>query len=380
MPWSNQGGGGGQGPWGGRPGGGGQPPNFDEILRKGQDRFKGLMPGGVGSARGIILVVVAAILIWLGTGFYRVQPDEQGVELIFGKWVDTTAPGLNYNLPSPIGLVYTPKVTAVNQIEVGFRRIGEGRRGATRDVDAESLMLTGDENIIDVQFVVFWKIDTRLRKVMVDGEEREVQDGVQKFLFNIRRPEQTVKDAAESAMREIAGKSDFEFMRTRGRAEVATETQDLIQNILDDYGAGIEVTNVQTQNVDPPGNVLDAFRDVQAARADKERMVNEANAYSNEVVERAEGEFQRIVRASEAYKEETVAKSEGAASRFLAVFEQYKNQRDVTTQRIYLETMREVMSGMDKVLIDNSKGGSGVLPYLPLDELSRGGKKTGANQ
>ncbi|MDJ0948642.1 MAG: FtsH protease activity modulator HflK [Alphaproteobacteria bacterium] len=381
MPWSNQGGG--QGPWGrGAGGGGGQPPNFDEMLRRGQDRFKGMVPGGVGSGRGIILIIAVAVLIWLGTGFYRVQPDEQGVELIFGKWVDTTISGLNYNLPSPIGTVYTPKVTTVNRVEVGFRGVGDGRRQSTRDVTQESLMLTGDENIIDIEFVVFWKIDQRIRTVVEDGEEKEVQDGIAKFLFNIRNPEQTVKDAAESAMREIMGKSDFEFARTQGRAEIAIEAQALIQAILDDYGAGIEVTNVQTQNVDPPGNVLDAFRDVQAARADKERMINEANAYSNEIVERAEGEFQRRVRAGEAYKEEKIARAQGEASRFLAVFNEYKNQRDVTTQRIYLETMREILSGMDKVLIDNSRTGQGVVPYLPLDQLNRrgGGSSSGGTQ
>jgi len=371
MPWSNQGG---QGPWGRGPGGSGpQPPNFDDLLRRGQDRFKGLVPGGRASGRMIALLVLVVIVIWLGTGFYRVQPKEQGVELIFGKWIDTTAPGLNYNLPSPIGTVITPQVTDVNRVEIGFRtaRGTVGRGGPSRDVTPESLMLTGDENIIDINFVVFWKIDTRPRAVVVDGVEQQVQDGVGKFLFNIRNPEGTVKDAAESAMREVVGKAEFDFARTQGRTQIAAEVLALMQRIFDDYGAGMEVRNVELQKIDPPGTVLDAFRDVQAARADKERMVNEATAYSNEVVEKAEGEFQRVVRASEAYKEEQIARAEGEASRFLSVFHEYMQNKDVTTRRIYLETMKDIMRDMDKVLIDNSQGGTGVVPYLPLNELGR---------
>lgn len=368
MPWSNQGGGGGQGPWGRGPSGGGpQPPNFDDLIRKGQDRFKGLMPGGMGSRRGLILIFGFAIVLWLASGLYRVEPDEVGVRLIFGQFIDRTTPGLAYNVPPPFGEVIKPKVTNVNRVEIGFRSRGDSSRaGASRDVTPESLMLTGDENIIDIQFVVFWEIDKR------------TPDGVAKFLFNIRNPEQTVKDAGEASMREILGKSEFEFSRTQGRAQVAAETQSLIQRILDDYGAGIEVSKVELQKVDPPGTVLDAFRDVQAARADKDRMVNEANAYSNEVVEKAEGEFQRIVRAAEAYKEEKIAQSEGETSRFLAVFQEYNKQKDVTTRRIYLETMREVLSNMDKILIDNSRGGSGVVPYLPLNELQRRGASSSA--
>ena len=373
MPWSNQGGGG-QGPWG-RPGGGGgggggpQPPNLDEILRRGQDRFRGMIPGGIGGVKGFLIIALIAVVVWLGTGFYRVQPDQQGVELIFGEWVDTTAPGLNYNLPSPLGTVYTPRVQNINRTQIGFRS-GVDSGGRTQDVIEESLMLTGDENIIDIQFVVFWKIDTR------------EPEGVPNFLFNIRRPEQTVQDAAESAMREIVGKNDFEFARTEGRTRIAAETLTLIQQILDSYGAGIEVTNVQIQKVDPPATVLDAFRDVQAARADKERQINEATGYSNEVVERAEGESQQIIRAAEAYREERIARAEGETARFLSVYNEFVLQREITVRRIYLQTMAEVFSEMDKVLIDNSDGGSGVVPYLPLDELTRprSGTSTGAPQ
>jgi len=334
-----------------------QPPNIEEILRRGQDRIKQIFPGGPGRSRIIGLGIVAVIAIWLASGFYRVQPEEQGVALIFGKWVATTQPGLNYNLPSPIGTVYRPKVTRVNRVEVGFRTATDTRRSTlTRDVPKESLMLTGDENIIDIQMVTFWVIkDAGLN------------------LFNIRDKNSTwVKDASEAAMREIIGKSNFEFARTQGRAQIETEAQRLIQSILDDYGAGIEVTGVKMQKIDPPGNVLDAFKDVQAARADKERAVNEATAYFNEVLEQAEGEAQKIVKGAEGYREQKISVATGEAQRFLSVFEQYKQDKNVTTRRIYLETMKSVMRDMNKVLIDNRMGGSGVVPYLPLDELARG--------
>ncbi len=390
MPWSSQGGGGSGGPWGqgsgggnngsgGRGPGGGrgpQPPNFDDLIRKSQDRFKGLVPGGMNGARGIALLVLLGIAIWLGTGFYRVQPDEQGVELIFGQWVDTTAPGLNYNLPSPIGTVYRPKVTNVNRTEVGFRSTADSSGNATgRDIERphEALMLTGDENIIDIRFVVFWKIDTRLHDRVVDGQKVKVQDGVAKFLFNVRNPEEMIHTVSESAMREVIGKSNFEFARTSGRGKVANEVRILIQHLLDEFGAGVEVQDVQLQKIDPPAIVLAAFKDVQAARADKERAINEANAYKAEVVQRAEGNAQQVERRAEAYKEERIRQAEGEAARFLSVFEEYRKQKDITRRRIYLETMRDVMAKMDKVLIDNKNGGPGVVPYLPLPELNRQG-------
>jgi len=390
MPWTNQGGGGG-GPWGGGGGGGGgqspwgrgtggrgQPPNIEEMLRRGQDKVKTLLPGGLGGGRALILIGVAIVVIWLATGFYRVQPQERGVELVFGKWVDTTGPGLNYNWPAPIGEVLRPGVETQNRTEVGFTTgSGIGRPGAARDISEESLMLTGDENIIDVHAVVFWRIDTRertVRRSVVENGQPVMRDvpvnGVYEFLFNIRRPEQTVKNAAEAALREIIGKSEFEFARTQGRVQIAEEAKKLIQHILDDYGSGINVQSVQLQKIDPPGNVLDAFRDVQAARADRERAVNEATAYLNEVVQKSQGEAEQIVRASEAYREEHIARATGEASRFLAVYEQYKNEKEITKRRIYLDTMKDIMAKIEKVLIDNRLGGSGVVPYLPLEPLT----------
>jgi len=371
MSWQNNGGGpwgggvnsggGNQGPWG--RGTGPQPPDIDEVIRKGQERlrrFAGGRPGG----KGIALLLGVAAAGWLASGFYNVQPEEQGVELVFGKLHEVTPAGLQYNFPSPIGEVLKPKVTAVNQVEIGFRTTGSNSRGATTtDVTAESLMLTGDENIIDIQFTVFWVIED-----------------AGKYLFNVRNPETSVKDAAEAAMREVIGKSDFQFARTQGRGRIAQQTRELIQSLLDSYGSGIRVTEVNVQSVDPPGAVIDAFRDVQAARADKERAINEATAYMNEITERAQGEAEQIVRAAEAYRAEKTSQAEGDASRFLQVYEEYRNDKEITRRRIYLQTMENLLKDMDKVLIEQ-EGGAGVLPYLPLEAIApaRAGGATGGS-
>ena len=364
MAWNPKGGG--QGPWGGG-GPGAQGPDIEEILRRGQDRFRRLIPGGVSTVRGGLLVLLLVAAVWLGSGIYKVQPDELGVELVFGRMVGTNPPGLNFNWPGPVGSVLKPKVTAINRTEVGFRS-GGGRTRLARDVPEESLMLTGDENIIDTQVVVFWKIDTRIPK----GGSQDNLTGVRNFLFNIRNPELTVKNASEAALREIVGKNRFEFARTGGRARIAGEAQILIQEILDRYGTGVEVTRVQLQKVDPPGSVIDAFRDVQVARADMERKINEAEAYRNEVVQRSQGVAAQIVLRAEGYKREKTEIATGESQRFLAVYEQYKQNKDVTKRRLYLDAMRDVLMGMDKILIDNRKGGVGVVPYLPLDTLMRG--------
>jgi membrane protease subunit HflK len=320
--------------------------------------MKRFMPGGVGGGRGLLLIMVLVVAVWLGSGFYTVEPDEQGVELVFGEWISTTQPGLNYNLPAPIGQVYTPKVTRVNRVEIGYRSGSDRTQTTTqRQVPNEALMLTGDENIIDVNFVVLWIIND-----------------AGKFLFNIRSPEQTVGDAAESAMREVIGKTEAEYARAEGRRDVETRTQKLLQTILDLYGTGILITQVQLQKVDPPEVVIDSFRDVQRARADRERAMNEADAYANTIIPRARGEAAQMVQEANAYKAEVVARAEGDAERFLAVYESYSVARDVTVQRIYLETMESILKGMNKIIIDSSGGGAqGVLPYLPLSELTKSG-------
>lgn len=369
MPWQNQNGGGSGGPWGGRGGGAGgggggtPPPDLEEMLRRGQDKLKRIMPGGGGKGM-IIGGIVVLVLLWGATGFYRVQADEQGVALIFGKFWAKSNPGLHWNAPAPIGDVFTPKVTRVNREEIGFRSAGSGRRaGAVRSVSTEGLMLTGDENIIDIQFVVFWQIKDAF-----------------KYLFNVRNPKQTVKVVAESAMREIVGKSEFEFARTTGRGSITADTGKLIQQLLDDYDAGIQVRQVEMQGVDPPAAVIDAFRDVQAARADKERAVNGATAYRNEITQRAEGEASQVIAAAEAYEQETIARASGETQRFISIYNEYLQDKDVTRRRLYLETMETVLNGMDKVLLDDTGRGSGVVPYLPLDKLrpNRAGSPTAA--
>jgi modulator of FtsH protease HflK len=365
MPWSNQGGGwqggGGQGPWGGRPGGGGQqPPDLEELLRRSQEKVKRLFPGGAGGGfggnrRGLVLIPLVVVAIWLASGFYRVQPDEQGVVLRFGEWIKTTQPGLNWHFPSPIESVLTPKVTRVNRVEVGFVGPSElGRGGSVRDVPNESLMLTGDENIVDINFVLLWQI----------------KDAGQ-FLFNIRDPEPTVKAVAESVMREIIGKTPIVEATTEGRATIELAAREQIQEILDGYGAGILVTQVQLQKVDPPSEVIDAFRDVQRAQADRERAQNEAEAFANDILPRARGEAERLLQEAQAYRQEVVARADGDAQRFVSVYNEYAKAQDVTLKRIYLETMEDVLRDMNKVVIDSSASGAGVVPYLPLPELER---------
>ena len=365
MPWQQQGGGGnkgGGGPWGSGPSGGGsgggggggtQPPDIEEMLRRGQDRFKQMMPGGLGAV-GISLLVVLALVGWLLTGMYRVQPGEQGIELLFGKFANQTSSGLHFWFPAPIGSVTTPNVERTNTISIGFRGTGgAGRTASIRDVAEESLMLTGDQNIIDIDFVVQWRI-------------KNAKD----YLFNIRDPQATAKLAAESAIREVAGQNTLEDVLAKRRQDVEVKTKALLQKILDTYKAGIFVAEVKMQKVDPPQAVIDAFNDVQRAKQDKERQQNEADAYLNDIIPKAEGEAARLVQQATAYREQLVKEAEGEAKRFLSVYEAYKTGKEVTIQRLYLERMQEVLKGADKIIMD-SKGGQGVVPYLPLPEIKK---------
>ena len=369
MPWTNQGGGsgggggggpwggGGRGPWGSGPQSGGPtPPDLEEILRRGQDRLRRFMPGGSLGAKGFALLVVAAVALWGFSGFFRVEPDELGVVMRFGKQVREVQPGLNYHLPYPIEAALTPKALRVNKIDIGMREVDIGRRGASgaRDVPEESLMLTGDENIVDVDFSVLWKI---------------APTGVGDYLFNIQNPEGTVKAVAESAMREVIGRSNIQPILTGARQNIEGAVQEIMQRTLDTYGAGVFVQQVQLQKVDPPTQVIDAFRDVQAARADLERSVNEAQTYANRVLPEARGNVARISQAAEAYREQTVAEATGQSSRFVQIHQQYQKAPDITRQRMYLETMERVLEGTEKVIIDTKEGGQGVVPYLPLSQL-----------
>jgi modulator of FtsH protease HflK len=365
MPWSNQGGGpwgsGGKGPWGSgpqQPGGGPTPPDLEEFLRRSQDRLRTVLPGGNLGGKGVVLIGLAALMIWGLSGFFRVDPDELGIVLRFGQYVRDAKPGLNYHLPYPVESALTPKVTRVNRVDIGMRSGDDLRRGsASRDIPEESLMLTGDENIVDVDFSVFWLIKP---------------DGAGDYLFNIQLPEGTVKAVAESAMREVVGHSDIQPILTGARATIETAVQELMQRTLDHYAAGIQVTQVQLQKVDPPAQVIDSFRDVQAARSDAERAQNEAQTYANRVVPEARGRAAQITQAAEAYREQTVAEATGQTSRFLKVYDEYKKAPSVTRERMYLETMERLFNGTDKIILDSGAGSqNGVVPYLPLNELTR---------
>jgi len=355
-----------QSPWGSPPGGGGNggfrrgptPPDIDEIVKKIQNTINKFTGGGKGGSKPILFGLIILAILWALSGLYRVLPDEQGVVLRFGKFVNTTQPGLNYHFPYPIETALTPKVTKVNRIDIGFRseRDSGFTSGGVADVPEESLMLTGDENIVNIDFSVFW--------VIKDAG---------KFLFKIQDPQGTVKAAAETAMREVIARSEIQPILTEGRSVIETDTEVIIQEILDEYNSGIQITQVQTQKADPPDQVIDAFRDVQAARADMERSKNEAEAYANDVIPRARGEAQKILQAAEAYKKEVVAKAEGEASRFLSIYNEYAKAKQVTQERMFLETMEKVLADINKIIIDKNAG-SGVVPYLPLQEL-----KTGTN-
>ena len=354
-------------PWGTPPGGGNGngsgrgpiPPDIDKIIREIQNKIKNFLPGGSASgSKPIGLILLILVFVWIASGLYRVLPDEQGVVIRFGKFIKTTQPGLNYHIPFPVETVETPKVTKVNRIDIGFRSerdSGFSSGGGVADVPQESLMLTGDENIVNIDFSVFW--------VIKDAG---------KFLFKIQDPEGTVKAAAETAMREVIAKSKIQPILTEGRSVIEIETQEIIQSILDDYESGIQITQVQSQKVDPPDQVINAFRDVQAARADMERSKNEAEAYANDVIPRARGEAAKILQAAEAYKKQVVAKAEGEASRFISIYNEYAKAKEVTQERMYLETMEKVLAGIEKVIIEKNVG-SGVVPYLPLPELNKKG-------
>jgi membrane protease subunit HflK len=363
MPWNNQGGG---GPWGSGPKGpwgsgsqppGSSPPDLEELLRRGQDKLRTVLPGGNLGGRGLALVALAAVVLWGVSGFFQVAADELGLVMRFGKYVRDAKPGLNYHIPYPVETVEIPKVTRVNRIDIGMRLVEDLRRGTQmRDVPEESLMLTGDENIVDVDFTVLWMV--------------KPEGGAGAYRFNIENPEGTVKAVAESAMREVVGHSEIQPILTGARQNIETGVHDLMQKTLDQYQSGISVTQVQMQKVDPPAQVIESFRDVQAARADLERAQNEAQTYANRVVPEARGRAAQLTQSAEAYREQTVAEATGQTARFNKIYDEYKKAPEVTRQRLYLETMERVFGGADKIIMDSSAGnGAGIVPYLPLPDL-----------
>ena len=353
----------GRGPWGGNRSGAGPITDHDDAIAQAQAWLRGLLPrfGGGGGrrrqvpsgGRGLLLLVVALGAVWLATGFYRVQPDEQGAVLRFGAFDRTTLPGLNYHLPWPIETVELPSVTHINRVEIGYRSaaggtVESGQDTSTgRDVLAESLMLTGDENIIDIDFAVFWRI-------------RDAGA----YLFATRDPDYTVRAVAESVMREVIGRTPIQPALTTARAQIETAVRTGVQAVIDSYGSGIEVTQVQLQKVDPPAEVIESFRDVQRANTDAERARNEAEAYRNDIVPRARGEAAVITAAGDAQRQAAIAQSTGESQRFLSVLKAYDAAKDITLNRLYIETMQDVLSHSPTTVIDDKV--RGVLPYLPL--------------
>ena len=371
-PWGNNGGSGGSGsPWGrgtGGQGGGQTPPDIDEVIRRGQAKLKGLLPKGFGGWKAGMLIALVLLGIWAANGFYRVQPNQEGVPVLLGRFVGaTTNPGLHWNWPAPIGKVYTPDVTAENRIEIGLRTSGESsRRGASvRDMPEESQMITGDENIVDIDFVVFWRISD-----------------APNYLFNIRNPDETVKMAAESVMRAIIGQTPIQEALTSRREDIEARTLSSLQKLMSEYRAGIQVRQVQLLAVLPPKNVIDAFDEVSRARQDMDRLKNEAEAFRNDIVPRARGEAQQLLQGAEAYRQEVVNRAQGDANRFNSVYQAYRQAKDVTTTRIYLETLESIFSNVNKVIIDSEvgKAGGGVVPYLPLPEIKKKQQNNSSSQ
>lgn len=308
--------------------------------------------------RGLTLVAGMVATAWVMSGIYKVQPDEQGVILRFGKWVDTTGPGLHYHLPWPVEALVLPKVTQINQIRLA--NWYDGMAAEATD-SREKQMLTGDENIVEADCVVYWRIkDAGL------------------FLFKVKNPETALRVAAESALREAVSRTPIQAVMSNRRQQVADVARTLLQQWLDQEQAGILVTQLQLQRVDPPSAVIDAFNDVQRARADQERARNEAQAYSNDVLPKARGEADRIQQEAQAYKSQVVNLAQGEAKRFDSVYQSYAQAKDVTAWRLYLESMDEVLKKAGKVIIDSSgKGVSGVVPYMQLQDKAKvAGKET----
>ncbi|MCR9125087.1 MAG: FtsH protease activity modulator HflK [Rhodobacteraceae bacterium] len=362
---SGQGGGGG----GRRPEGDGpQIPEIDELVKKGQEQLRVLMGGRGGGGRGtgsggggrgsgplftrgtIGIAAVAALVMWGMASFYTVRPEEQSVELFLGEFSSVGNPGLNF-APWPVVSYEVIPVTREQTDDIGV-----GGRGS----DA-GLMVTSDENIVDIDFQVVWNINDPA-----------------KFLFNLRDPRATVRAVSESAMREIIAQSQLAPVLNRDRGLIAARLQDLIQSTLDSYDSGVNIIRVNFDKADPPQTVIDAFRDVQAAEQERDRLQNVADAYANRVLAEARGEAAQLLEEAEGYRARVVNEAEGQASRFSAVLEEYRKAPEVTRKRLYLETMEQVLGDVDKIIIDEGigggqGGGQGIVPYLPLNELRRGG-------
>ncbi len=346
MSWNNQGGpwqSRGQGPWGGAPGGAPSPNDIEDAIKRLQKNFSGL-PGGW-SGKVVIAIVLALLIAWLGLGtFYTVQPNEIALNLVFGRYTGRTLPGLNTNWPWPVGRVIKVPVQDQQITEVGYRSDGG-------DVPSESLMLTGDKNIVQVHFRVNWRIDAAHPEY---------------FVFNVYEPRATVKSVAESIMREVVGQKTIDGILTSDRREMEPDARDRMQKVLDSYKVGVRVEQVQLQLVDAPPQVVSAYRDVTAAQQDQQRAINDADKYANQVKPEAQGDAARIIAEAQAYKQQTVLDAKGQTARYDQVYEQYKKAPLVTRERMYLETMEKVLGGMSKTLLD-TKAGSAPVPYIAVE-------------
>ena len=371
-PWGGGGnrGGGGKNPWNGGGGGNGggnqQGPDLDDLIRKGRDQLRVVL-GGKGNGTGRsggggrgsggpdkflpFLIPVALVAFWGYTSFYRVETQEASVELFFGEYLQTGTEGLNF-APWPFVTYEILPVTRENTVDIGTAARGAGR-------GEEGLMLTGDENIVDIDFQVVWNISEPDR-----------------FLFNLASPDATIKAVSESAMREVIARSELKPILSRDRAAISQEVDELIQSTLDSYDSGVNIVRVNFDGADPPREVIDAFRDVQAAEQDRDTQEKRAEAYANQKLAEARGQVAQLLQEAEGYRAQVVNQAKGEAARFLAVYDEYRQAPEVTRKRLYLETIEKVYSDVDKIIIDESIGGSGgqgIVPYLPLNELRKGG-------
>lgn len=382
MPWNDNAGGGGgpwgsgggrrgnnnnQNPWGQGPNGGrrgpgngqgGGEPDLEQFIAQLQARIRRMFGGSGGGKSsggpGLGLIAAGIFFVWLawpGSAWYVVGPQQAGVVLRFGEYVRTTGAGLQFKLPVPFETVLLPEVTTTNEVAVG-------------STPQEALMLTRDENIVEIDFVVQWRVDLTY------------PEGVRDFLFNVRDPQGTVKAVAESAMREVVGTTELQPIITQGRTEVARRARQIIQDTLASYDSGIQVLEVQLREASAPASVIDAFRDVDAARQDAERAALQATAHANQVVPEARGDAVRLLEEARGYRESVIAEAEGQASRFNQIYAEYRLAPDVTRRRIFLETMEQVLGRSELIILDQNGAGSGAVPYLPLDQL--GGNRSPA--
>ena len=311
------------------------------------------------------LILLFLLLAYLASGIFIVAPDERAVVLRFGKANRETGPGPHYHIPAPVERVLKVKVTKIRKEEIGFQTISAGPPARYRQIDQEALMLTGDNNIVELDFIVQYRV-------------KQTPEGTTNYLFNVANPRQAVRDAAEAAMREVIGASKIDDALTEGKERIQHDAQKLLQEVLDQYKAGIEIVTVKLQDVDPPDAVNDAFKDVISAEQDKERLINEARGYANDIVPKARGQAAQMLNEAEAYAQAVVREAEGAAARFVSVYKEYVKAKDVTKRRLYLETMERVMQRADKIILDSDVS-ERMVPYLPLSQLTTE-PKSGSNR